>query len=109
MCRPLQPIGFHSLLAPTAKLRRRSATRALADTQRRKASQSGYACKQRQGAPVRIRHKFDRYRQNERCGKACEHLRSLAAPVVRGQTVLRYKVNGSAEMTEKALVRALQR
>jgi hypothetical protein len=28
------------------------------------------------------------------------------APGVRGETVLRYKVNGSAEMTEYALVRA---
>jgi hypothetical protein len=35
-----------------------------------------------------------------------EHPRSLAAPGVRGETVLRYKVNGSAEMAEKALVRA---
>ena len=33
----------------------------------------------------------------------------LSAPGVRGETILRYKVNGSAEMTEKALVRALQR
>jgi hypothetical protein len=34
---------------------------------------------------------------------------ALAVPGVRGETVLRYKVNGSAEMTEKALVRAPQR
>ena len=31
---------------------------------------------------------------------------ALAVPGVRGETVLRYKVNGSAEMTDKALVRA---
>jgi hypothetical protein len=40
---------------------------------------------------------------------ACEHPRPLAAPGVRGETTLRYKVNGSAEMTEYALVRASQR
>lgn len=34
---------------------------------------------------------------------------ALAIPGVRGETNLRYKVNGSAEMTEKALVRASQR
>jgi hypothetical protein len=33
----------------------------------------------------------------------------LSAPGVRGETVLRYKVNGSAEMTDNALVRASQR
>ena len=31
---------------------------------------------------------------------------ALAVPGVRGETTLRYKVNGSAEMTEIALVRA---
>ena len=31
---------------------------------------------------------------------------ALAVPGVRGETILRYKVNGSAEMTEIALVRA---
>jgi hypothetical protein len=40
---------------------------------------------------------------------ACEHPRPLAVPGVRGETTLRYKVNGSAEMTEYALVRASQR
>ena len=30
----------------------------------------------------------------------------LSAHDVRGETILRYKVNGSAEMTDKALVRA---
>jgi len=30
----------------------------------------------------------------------------LSAHGVRGETILRYKVNGSAEMTDKALVRA---
>ena len=39
-------------------------------------------------------------------GVVSEHPNRLAAPVVRGETVLRYKVNGSAEMTEHALVRA---
>ena len=33
---------------------------------------------------------------------------ALSDPGVRGETVVRYKVNGSAEMTDKALVRALQ-
>jgi hypothetical protein len=40
---------------------------------------------------------------------AYEHPRPLAAPDVRGETALRYKVNGSADMTEYALVRASQR
>jgi hypothetical protein len=41
---------------------------------------------------------------------ASEHPKPLSAPVVRGETVfMRYKVNGSAEMTEYALVRASQR
>ena len=39
-------------------------------------------------------------------GVVSEHPKRLSAPVVRGETVLRYKVNGSAEMTEHALVRA---
>jgi hypothetical protein len=38
-----------------------------------------------------------------------EHPRRLSALGVREETILRYKVNGSAEMTEYALVRALQR
>jgi hypothetical protein len=38
-----------------------------------------------------------------------EHPRPLWAPGVRGETILRYKVNGSADMTEIALVRASQR
>ena len=33
----------------------------------------------------------------------------LSARGVRGETVMRYKVNGSAEMTDNALVRASQR
>ena len=38
-----------------------------------------------------------------------EHPRPLWAPGVRGETILRYKVNGSADITEIALVRASQR
>ena len=30
----------------------------------------------------------------------------LSARGVRGETIMRYKVNGSAEMTDKAMVRA---
>jgi len=33
----------------------------------------------------------------------------LSVRGVRGETILRYKVNGGAEMTEYALVRASQR
>ena len=33
----------------------------------------------------------------------------LSVRGVRGETMLRYKVDGSAEMTDKALVRASQR
>ena len=47
---------------------------------------------------------------NQRLGSfvTCEHPRPQPAPGVREETILRYKVNGSADMTEYALVRASQ-